>query len=67
MYLQNTLKGKTCTQSPRCIHSGREEAIAAFEMFEQVSPVSVALASQGTLDSKSRSILVLIQSLYKID
>lgn len=51
------------TLSPRCIHSGREETIAAFEMFEQASPILVALASQGTLDSKSRSI----QGLYKID
>lgn len=47
------------TLSPRCIHSRREEATAGFEKFEQVSPILVALASQGTLDSKTRSISVL--------
>lgn len=51
------MRGKARSLSPRCVHSGREEATAGFEKFEQVSPISVA--SQGTLDSKNRSISVL--------
>lgn len=54
------------TLSPRCIHSGREEANAGFEKFEQVSPVLVALGSQGTLDSKNRSISVLTRVFIKL-
>lgn len=40
-------------------------AITSLEILKQVSPILVAVAGQGILDFKSKSISVLIQSLYK--
>lgn len=38
-------------------------AVTSLEIFKQVSIVLVVVASQGILDSKSRSTSVIIQSL----